>query len=563
MTRLFPDVRAGDRITGVHRPGTGARFFVNGRLQGELPDADFARLFFGIWLSPRTSEPALREALLGPGAAMTALAAPRGWQGGWAQGLSYGGLGLPLAFVALPLYVILPNHYASEFGIPLATLGALLLVARLLDAVADPWIGRLVDGWFAHSVARVLGVAAIAALVLAAGFRGLFFPAVAGHHGLAGLVRGAAGRDLPQLQRAVGHPPGLGRTTGRRRGPARAHRLLARRPGAAGRAGGQRAAFGGRPVGGQRGFRRRPGGGAGAAGARAAAGVPCPRGAARRISWRRCRHPGFRRLLAIFLVNGVASAVPATLVLFFIRDRLQAPAFEPLFLASYFAAGALSMPLWVRAVARFGLARAWAGRHGAGHRHLRLGGAAGQRRRGWPTPPSAWPAALRSAPTSRCPARCWPASSSVPATASGWKAPISAGGISPPSSTWRWPPASRCRCSAPSATRRAASDAEALQRADHRLLPAALRAQARGRGAALDPVDPQERRPMKRRLTLALAAVALAAAVLGRLRRPDTGRLRGREAGARPEDLLQRRPRRARHLHRPLGQGRAPLRRCR
>ena len=66
MTRIFPDVRAGDRITGVHRPGAGARFFVNGGLQGELLDAEFARLFFGIWLSPRTSEPALREALLGP-----------------------------------------------------------------------------------------------------------------------------------------------------------------------------------------------------------------------------------------------------------------------------------------------------------------------------------------------------------------------------------------------------------------------------------------------------------------------------------------------------------------
>ena len=32
------------------------------------------------------------------------------WRGGWADGLRYGGLGLPLAFVALPLYVILPNH---------------------------------------------------------------------------------------------------------------------------------------------------------------------------------------------------------------------------------------------------------------------------------------------------------------------------------------------------------------------------------------------------------------------------------------------------------------------
>jgi glycoside/pentoside/hexuronide:cation symporter, GPH family len=70
-------------------------------------------------------------------------------------------------------------------------------------------------------------------------------------------------------------------------------------------------------------------------------------------------NPAFRKLLAVYLVNGIASAVPATLVLFFIRDRLQAPQFEPLFLASYFAAGALSIPLWVRFVARFGLARTW------------------------------------------------------------------------------------------------------------------------------------------------------------------------------------------------------------
>ena len=27
---------------------------------------------------------------------------------------------MPLAFVALPLYVLLPNHYAREFGMPLA-----------------------------------------------------------------------------------------------------------------------------------------------------------------------------------------------------------------------------------------------------------------------------------------------------------------------------------------------------------------------------------------------------------------------------------------------------------
>jgi Na+/melibiose symporter-like transporter len=70
-------------------------------------------------------------------------------------------------------------------------------------------------------------------------------------------------------------------------------------------------------------------------------------------------NPSFRRLLSVYLVNGIASAVPATLVLFFIRDRLQAVAFEPLFLGGYFLAAALSMPLWLRAVSRFGLARSW------------------------------------------------------------------------------------------------------------------------------------------------------------------------------------------------------------
>jgi Chalcone isomerase-like len=65
MKRLFPDVQAGDRISGVNRPSEGAAFFVNGRAVGEVREARFAQLFFGIWLSPRTSQPALRAALLG------------------------------------------------------------------------------------------------------------------------------------------------------------------------------------------------------------------------------------------------------------------------------------------------------------------------------------------------------------------------------------------------------------------------------------------------------------------------------------------------------------------
>ena len=64
MQRCFPDVVEGDRMTGVHLPGTAARFFVNGAFVGEVRDAEFTRLFFGIWLAPTTSEPELRAALL-------------------------------------------------------------------------------------------------------------------------------------------------------------------------------------------------------------------------------------------------------------------------------------------------------------------------------------------------------------------------------------------------------------------------------------------------------------------------------------------------------------------
>lgn len=65
MRQLFPDVKAGDRLTGLNVPGMGARFFFNGRLLGDVREPAFARAFFGIWLSDKTSEPELRRALLG------------------------------------------------------------------------------------------------------------------------------------------------------------------------------------------------------------------------------------------------------------------------------------------------------------------------------------------------------------------------------------------------------------------------------------------------------------------------------------------------------------------
>jgi Na+/melibiose symporter-like transporter len=72
------------------------------------------------------------------------------------------------------------------------------------------------------------------------------------------------------------------------------------------------------------------------------------------------RTPAFRKLLAVFLLNGIASAVPATLVLFFVQDRLQAPApWEPAFLGTYFLFAALAVPGWLALVRRLGIARSW------------------------------------------------------------------------------------------------------------------------------------------------------------------------------------------------------------
>ena len=285
------------------------------------------------------------------------------WRGGWAQGLSYGALGLPLAFVALPLYVMLPNHYASEFGIPLATLGALLLGTRLLDALVDPAIGRWVDGWFAHSMARVLAFAAVAAMLLTLGFRGLFFPplAVRGEPALL-LLWCAVFLALTCLSYSViavlhqawgarlgGDEGQRARIVSWREGLALLGVLVASvLPSLVGLAV-VGVVFGAALLVALWALWRAP----------RPAGTGLAATADHGALWQPLATPAFRRLLLVYLVNGVASAVPATLVLFFIRDRLQATAYEPLFLVSYFAAGALSMPLWIRVVARFGLAQAW------------------------------------------------------------------------------------------------------------------------------------------------------------------------------------------------------------
>jgi len=64
METLFVDVKSGDQLVGVHLPGEGARFFLNGKLLGESADPAFSEAFFKIWLDPKTKRPELRAALL-------------------------------------------------------------------------------------------------------------------------------------------------------------------------------------------------------------------------------------------------------------------------------------------------------------------------------------------------------------------------------------------------------------------------------------------------------------------------------------------------------------------
>lgn len=64
LQRVFPSVKKGDSIVGVHTPGQGARFYHQGQWMGDVADAEFARRFFSIWLDPASRSPALREALL-------------------------------------------------------------------------------------------------------------------------------------------------------------------------------------------------------------------------------------------------------------------------------------------------------------------------------------------------------------------------------------------------------------------------------------------------------------------------------------------------------------------
>jgi len=280
---------------------------------------------------------------------------------GWRRGLGYAALSLPLAFVSLPLYVNLPYHYATVLGMPLPSLGAVMLAVRALDAFVDPALGRVADALFRHGTGAAWAWAALGCAVLALAFAALWQPpsaepavatawlAVAlllctlAYSGVSIVHQGWGTRwgGGPELRAEVAGWREAGTLSG--------VLLASALPAWLGWNATSLALAGLLAVGlaGLRGLRQPlfP----------ASRAVPAE-GAHELSPW---RQRAFRQLLAVFMLNGIASAIPATLLPFFIADRLQLPHWQGPLLLGYFGAAVLGLPLWVRAAARWGLAPVW------------------------------------------------------------------------------------------------------------------------------------------------------------------------------------------------------------
>lgn len=279
--------------------------------------------------------------------------------------LAYGLLALPLAFAALPIYVHVPRLYGEAVGLGLAAIGAVLLAVRVGDALIDPFIGL----WSDRLASRRLMIGAALPL-LAAGFFALLHPPGDASPGFAlgwlaiSLAATTIGFGIVSIAYQAWAAE-LGADSGERT------RLVASREGftiagvvlasilptvaVASLADGlSRLAWVFVPL------------------LLAAATLtlvacgraPRPATALPAPDWRDLLRTlgdeGFRRLLAIFVCNGIAAALPSTLVLFFVADVLQTPQLSGAFLAAYFIAAVVALPGWLAISRRHGRTHAWA-----------------------------------------------------------------------------------------------------------------------------------------------------------------------------------------------------------
>jgi Na+/melibiose symporter-like transporter len=279
--------------------------------------------------------------------------------------LGYGLLGVPLAVLGLPLYVYLPTFFAEDVGIAIGTVGAVLLLARLIDMATDPLVGMASDylptRWGRRYPWLLLG----APLLMIGSWR-LFVPAddadalyllvwsLVTYLGwtLVILPYTALGAEISddyhQRSRitisreafvivgtllAVGIP-GVLEWRGVERSTALevlAVFLLVMIPLAV-------------------------------AVLLLAIREPAQRSETIRLKdgWRILKdNRPFRRLLSAYLLNGLANGLPASLFLLFVTHVLDRQEWTGIYLAAYFLSGVLSMPLWLWLARRFGKHRTW------------------------------------------------------------------------------------------------------------------------------------------------------------------------------------------------------------
>jgi Na+/melibiose symporter-like transporter len=281
------------------------------------------------------------------------------------QRFVYGLLGAPLAMAALPVYIHTPKLYGDDLGLGLAMTGAILLGSRALDTLQDPWLGRLADlmqcqkkGW------TLLSVVAAAVLILA--YMALFNPPPMLQWQLA--LWFCVALVLVYTAHSALNITYLAWGANATHDPHERTRLVA--------------------------FRE----GFGLLGVILASLLPMffaywfqgisfwlpysfvfalflllavwlllryfPLPKRHELNTKGLLRPlqqsPFRRLATLFLLNGLAVAIAATLALFYIADVLKLEAYSGLFLAAYFVSGAISLPFWLRLSYRFGKSLIWA-----------------------------------------------------------------------------------------------------------------------------------------------------------------------------------------------------------
>ncbi len=281
---------------------------------------------------------------------------------------SYGAVGLPVAVLALPVYVYLPTLYTQELGLSLSAIAAILFGMRAVDAIADPIIGWLSDRtetpfgrrkpWVVASVPVTILATymlfvppadATAAYVfgwgvtLTIGWTALILPFNAWGAELTGdyhaRTRVTAARQIFALLGTMVATalPALLTVYGivglRDHVSALAWIIIILLPLTV---------------------------------AIAALSVPeRPPLTVERLPWIRgltqpLRNPDFRRLIAAFFINAVANGLPVTLFIPFVTHRLgMQDAYGPL-LFTYFVSGLVAIPVWTWASSRIGKHRSWA-----------------------------------------------------------------------------------------------------------------------------------------------------------------------------------------------------------